>query len=70
MLAGRRRAKAQQPAGGTGGVQQLLEKRLGKGAFRAIVICSGVLCYPLMAYGALAKAAARAAGAAAGVLGD
>ena len=49
---------------------QLLEKRLGKGAFRAIVICSGVLCYPLMAYGALAKAAARAAGAAAGVPGE
>ena len=69
MLAGRRRAKAQQPAG-TGGVQQLLEKRLGKGAFRAIVICSGVLCYPVMAYGALAKAAARAAGAAAGVPGE
>ena len=40
-------------------LQQRLEERLGKGVFQSLVIATGVLCYPLMAYGVLAKMAER-----------
>lgn len=42
--------------------QQKMEAKFGKDVFKYFVIATGVLCYPLMAYGVAAKAAARAAG--------
>ena len=42
--------------------QQKMEATFGKDVFKYFVIATGVLCYPLMAYGVAAKAAARAAG--------
>lgn len=42
--------------------QQRMEATLGKDAFKYFVIVTGVLCYPLMAYGVAMKAAARGAG--------
>ena len=67
MLAGRPPEGSRQRGGGSrverpSGLQQQLEDALGKNAFRAIVILTGVMCYPLMAYGIAMKAAARAAG--------
>ena len=35
--------------------QQKLEEKLGKDNFQAIVVLTGVMCYPLMAFGAIMK---------------
>mmetsp|Transcript_4683 Transcript_4683/g.11585 ORF Transcript_4683/g.11585 Transcript_4683/m.11585 type:complete len:267 (+) Transcript_4683:79-879(+) len=42
--------------------QQKMEAKFGKDVFKYFVIATGVLCYPLMAYGVAMKAAARVAG--------
>ena len=42
-----------------GGLQQKLEAALGKELFQSLVVLTGVLCYPLMAYGVLTKMAER-----------
>ena len=35
--------------------QQKLEEKLGKENFQTIVVLTGVMCYPLMAFGAIMK---------------
>ena len=42
--------------------QQKMEAKFGKDVFKYFVIATGVLCYPLMAYGVAMKAAGRVAG--------
>lgn len=42
-----------------GGLQQKLEEVFGKDLFQSLVVLTGVLCYPLMAYGVLTKMAER-----------
>ena len=66
MLAGRPAPRPGRDGKG-GGVEELsfqqrMEAKLGKDAFKYLVIATGVLCYPLMAYGVAMKAAARGAG--------
>ena len=53
---GKRDSKVNEPAGS---FQQKLESAFGKDVFKGLVILTGVLCYPLMAYGIIQKAAER-----------
>ena len=54
--------KSKGGTGQDGSFQQKLEQTFGPDFFKALVIVTGVLCYPLMAYGIAQKAAERAAG--------
>jgi len=53
---GKRDSKVSEPAGS---FQQKLENAFGKDVFKGLVVLTGVLCYPLMAYGIIQKAAER-----------
>ena len=52
---GSSRRRGEEPKAEARSVQERLEDQFGEGAFKSFVILTGVLCYPLMAYGIAMK---------------